>query len=111
MRCDAHPDLPTVILRGSHMTAHREMRFLIVAEDHHAEIASRIVHDVIDPEGEVEQLAAIGFEATGNTQELGRGARAGARGDAPRGARDPAGGAAMSWTPKDMAIRAEEDKR
>jgi hypothetical protein len=50
------------------MTAHRDARFLIVSDDLHAEIASRIVQDVIDPNGEVEQLAAIGFAATGNTK-------------------------------------------
>ncbi len=68
MRCDAHPDLPTVILRGSHRTAYRDTRFRIVADDLHAALARQIVEGVIDPDGEVVHLAEIGFAATGNTK-------------------------------------------
>lgn len=48
--------------------AHRDARFLIVADDPHAPIARQIVEGVIDPNGEVEQFATIGFAATINTK-------------------------------------------
>lgn len=83
--------------------AHRDARFLIVADDVHAPIARQIVEGVINSEGEVEHLAEIGFEATGHTKSWPDVPEP-VRGAAPRSARDPRRAATVVWTKGDRTL-------